>query len=82
MIFPIGNIMTTSDIGAVVREARIAQGLRQDQLAAAAGVGLRFLVELEGGKATVRLEKVLAVLNALGLRLQVTSPASLAGSDS
>jgi HTH-type transcriptional regulator/antitoxin HipB len=73
--------MTTGEIGTVVREARLAQGLRQDQLAAAAGVGLRFLVELEGGKPTVRLEKVLAVLNALGLRLQVTSPASLPGSD-
>ncbi len=73
--------MTANNIGAIVREARIAQGLRQDQLAAAAGVGIRFLVELEGGKPTVRLAKVLAVLDALGLRLQVTSPTSLAGSD-
>lgn len=74
--------MTADDIGTIVREARIAQGLRQDQLAAAAGVGVRFLVELEAGKPTVRLAKVLAVLDALGLRLQVTSPASPAGSDS
>lgn len=71
--------MTTGEIGTVVREARVAQGLRQDQLAAAAGVGLRFLVELEGGKPTVRLEKVLAVLNALGLRLQVTTRTELSG---
>lgn len=74
--------MTADDIGTIVREARIVQGLRQDQLAAAAGVGVRFLVELEAGKPTVRLAKVLAVLDALGLRLQVTSPASPAGSDS
>jgi len=74
--------MTTDKIGTTVREARIAQGLRQDQLAAAAGVGVRFLVELERGKPTVRLAKVLAVLDALGLRLQVTSLASPAGSDS
>ena len=66
--------VTTEQIGDVVRQARLAQGLRQDQLAAAAGVGVRFLVELERGKPTVRLAKVLAVLDALGCRLQVTPP--------
>lgn len=72
--------MTTEEIGTVVRQARLAQGLRQDQLAAAAGVGLRFLVELEGGKPTVRLDKVLAVLSALGCRLDVTPPPAPSGS--
>ena len=66
--------MTVEEIGDLVRKARLAQGLRQDQLAAAAGVGLRFLVELERGKPTVRLAKVLAVLNALGCRLDVRPP--------
>ena len=51
-------------------------------MAAAAGVGVRFLVELEGGKPTVRLAKVLAVLDALGLRLHIAPPAVLPGSDS
>lgn len=68
--------MTTEEIGTLVRQTRVAQGLRQDQLAAAAGVGVRFLVELERGKPTVRLAKVLAVLNALGCRLDVTPPGS------
>ena len=72
--------MTIQEIGAAVRKARLAQGLRQDQLAAAAGVGLRFLVELEHGKRTVRLDKVLAVLSALGCRLEVMPPVA-AGSD-
>jgi y4mF family transcriptional regulator len=73
--------VTIDEIGTVVRQARLAQGLRQDQLAAAAGVGLRFLVELERGKPTVRLDKVLAVLSALGCRLDVTPPPVAAGSD-
>jgi y4mF family transcriptional regulator len=82
-IFPIGSISVTVErIGAVVRKVRLAQGLRQDQLAAAAGVGVRFLVELERGKPTVRLGKVLAVLDALGCRLQVTSPPEPPGSGS
>lgn len=68
--------MTAEEIGTAVRRARLAQGLRQDQLAAAAGVGLRFLIELERGKPTVRLDKVLAVLNALGCRLELRPPSS------
>lgn len=68
--------MTVEDIGAFIRQTRLAQGLRQDQLAAAAGVGVRFLIELERGKPTVRLAKVLAVLAALGCRLIITPPAS------
>jgi transcriptional regulator with XRE-family HTH domain len=52
-------------------------GLRQDEFAAAAGVGLRFVVELERGKPTVQLGLVLAVLGAAGLDLQlVGSPSS------
>lgn len=58
-------------LGARIRQARKAMGLRQDELAAAAGVGLRFLVELERGKPTVQLGKVLAVLLAAGLDLRV-----------
>ena len=74
--------MTVEQIGAVVRQARLAQGLRQDQLAAAAGVGVRFLVELERGKPTVRLANVLAVLDALGCRLHLTPPPKPPGSGS
>ena len=73
-------VVTIEEIGTVVRQSRLAQGLRQDQLAAAAGVGLRFLVELERGKPTVRLDKVLAVLSALGCRLDVTPPPAPSGS--
>jgi HTH-type transcriptional regulator/antitoxin HipB len=67
--------MNSSEIGNIIRDTRVAQGLRQDQLAAAAGVGLRFLVELERGKATVQLGKALAVLDALGCRMEITPPA-------
>jgi y4mF family transcriptional regulator len=81
-MFPIGiTHMTVEELGAIVRKARVAQGLHQDQLAAAAGVGLRFLVELERGKPTVRLAKVLAVLDALGCRLEVTPPPTPSGRD-
>lgn len=66
-------MMSTSSIGDAVRRARKGMGLRQDELAAAAGVGLRFLVELERGKPTVQLGRTLSVLNAVGLDLQVVA---------
>ena len=52
-------MMHSTHIGAIIREERKLLGLRQDELAAASGVGLRFLVELERGKPTVQLDKVL-----------------------
>jgi y4mF family transcriptional regulator len=71
-LFPFGKTMATiQDIGQIVRDARKSMGLRQEALAAAAGVGVRFLVELERGKPSVRLDKMLAVLDALGLELEV-----------
>lgn len=60
------QIKRAADIGTDIRKARKSLGLTQSQLALAAGVGVRFIVDLEAGKASVRLEKVLQVLAALG----------------
>jgi y4mF family transcriptional regulator len=49
-----------------VKEKRNAAKLTQPELAAKAGVGLRFLRELEGGKETLRLDKVNQVLALFG----------------
>ncbi len=72
MIYRTGNYKTMATIqspqqlGAVLRAARRQLGLTQPQLALAAGVGVRFIVDLEAGKPTVRLDSVMRVLNALG----------------
>lgn len=73
-------MMTPADIGAAIRNERKSLGLRQDELAAAAGVGVRFLVELERGKPTVQLGRALTVLRALGLDLQVVGGCGTASS--
>ncbi|AGH51997.1 MULTISPECIES: type II toxin-antitoxin system Y4mF family antitoxin [Sphingomonadaceae] len=67
-------MLDTTAIGQIIRDERKALGLRQDELAAASGVGLRFLVELERGKATAQIGKVIAVLAALGCELQIRRP--------
>ena len=42
-------IKTPKDLGEMLRRARKQLGLTQPQLALAAGVGVRFIVELEAG---------------------------------
>ena len=71
--------MTTKELGTLLRTTRITQGLRQDQLAAAAGVGVRFLIELEAGKPTAQLGKALKVIEALGCRVQIAVPHPTSG---
>ena len=65
------SIQTTEQLGDALRAARKHLGLTQPQLALAAGVGVRFIVDLEAGKATLRLENVLRVIDALGGTLQL-----------
>jgi y4mF family transcriptional regulator len=59
-------IQKPEDLGRLVRETRKRLKLTQPQLALAANVGVRFIVELEAGKSTLRLENILRVLQALG----------------
>jgi y4mF family transcriptional regulator len=67
-------ILTPAEIGSLIRTTRKAQGMRQDQLAGAAGVGLRFVVDLEAGKPTVQVGKTLMVLQALGCSVAIAPP--------
>ena len=68
------RIPTPAEIGAMIKQARKALGLRQDQLAGAAGLGVRFVVELEAGKPTAQVGKVLQVLDALGFTMHIEPP--------
>lgn len=66
--------LSAADIGDIVRTTRKAAGLRQDELAGASGVGLRFIVDLEAGKQTAQIGKTLQVLAALGCKIDITPP--------
>ena len=56
-------------LGKFIRERRKALGLTQPALADKAGVGLRFIRELEGEKPTLRMDKVNQVLILFGHKL-------------
>ncbi|KXW57273.1 helix-turn-helix transcriptional regulator [Ferrovum myxofaciens] len=60
------TIRSPQQLGDALRAARKQLALTQPQLALAAGVGVRFIVDLEAGKPTLRLENVLRVIDALG----------------
>ena len=64
----------SDELGAAIRRARQARGLRLEDVALAAGVGIRFLSELERGKETARLGETLRVVRALGLTLWAEDP--------
>jgi y4mF family transcriptional regulator len=71
-------------IGAAVLRSRKSLGLRQDELALAAGVSTRAIHQIEHGKPTSRLDSLAPVLEVLGLRLQVeggTTPAADPGGE-
>lgn len=61
----------TINISSRIKKLRKNNGLTQVEFAKRAGVGLRFLRELENGKMTVRLDKLMQVLDFLGYHLEL-----------
>ena len=61
--------MEINKLADFVRKNRLAANLTQPVLARKAGVGLRFLREMEQGKATLRMDAVNKVLRLFGKEL-------------
>lgn len=65
------------DLSQFLKEKRALLKLTQPELAQKAGVGLRFVRELEQGKATLRMDKVNQVLRLFGHELGPVKSANL-----
>jgi y4mF family transcriptional regulator len=63
------EINTPEDLGLLIRKARERRNQSQQSFADLAGVGRRFVSELENGKATLELGKVLKVMRAAGISI-------------
>jgi len=60
------------ELGTIIRETRKSQGLTQKDLALAAGIGVRLIVELEKGVRGVKIDTVIKVCKLLGLKIDIT----------
>lgn len=72
-------VRNAEDLGRLARQVRKQQQLTQRDLAGLAGSGPRFMVELEQGKPTIQLQKVLDVLALLGLEVVIRRKGSVEG---
>lgn len=69
------SVKSTQDISKLIRMIRIEKGLSQEKAAALAGVGRRFLSELERGeKDSLDMGKVFQVLRKFGIKVFIQSP--------
>lgn len=64
-------IKNTKELGNYIRTIRKNQFLTQSDIAAVSGVGVRFIVDLEKGKETCEIAKVMNVIQALGLSINI-----------
>ena len=65
------QITDPSELGRLVRQRRREQSLRIDDAASLSGVSVDLLSRLENGKGSVRLDKLLTVLDGLGLAMVI-----------
>ncbi len=68
------NIITSKQLGSIIRKTRKGMNVTQKDLALTCGTGLRFIIDLEKGKPTCQIGKILQVLQALGLDVKIEKP--------
>lgn len=64
------HIKSPQELGLLIRAARKHQKVRMDDVAGSAGVGPVFVREVERGKETVQLGRVMKILAELGIELK------------
>lgn len=65
-------IQSVEKIGQYIRNVRRELGVTQKDLALTAGTGVRFIIELEQGKPTCQIGKMLQVLQVLGIQFNLS----------
>ena len=65
------NVKDSNTLGSLIRKERKNQRLTQEEVAALAGVGVRFVRELENGKESCRIGLAFKVMHTLGLSLAI-----------
>lgn len=66
--------LNAKEFGELVKASRKKSKLTQYEVAAASGLGVRFVRELENGKPSCQLEKALRVAQLLGIKIEAILP--------
>lgn len=66
------RLRAPADFGLAIQQARLARGLSQQQLATMLGMHQSAVSEIESGKSTIYLRRLLALARATGLELSAT----------
>jgi len=64
--------MDYKKIGEIIKERRKSLNITQPTLASLAGVGLNTLVAIERGNGNAKIHTIIAILDTLGLKIDVT----------
>lgn len=68
------TIASSEDLGLLIRAVRKSTNVRQDDLSAVVGVSRQFAIDVERGKPTAQLGRVLLLLKELGITLTADIP--------
>lgn len=63
--------MNTKEIGVIIKKRRQYLKVKQQEVADLAGVGINTLVAIERGQGNPKLETLLAILDTLGLQVEI-----------
>lgn len=65
-------LRSPADVGLVIQQARLAQGLTQVELAARLEISQRAVSEIESGKPTIYARRIFELMRATGVDLRAT----------
>jgi len=65
----IGKVESVADLGALIRQARQAAGMTQEELADQMGTTRNWMIRMEQGRCTVSMKMALIALSELGLEM-------------
>lgn len=67
------KVFETSDLGKAIRNRRKELGYTQSYLSEYSGLSVSFISDVENGKSTVELGRVIGLANLLGLDIEIVS---------
>ncbi len=69
-----GTVSSPQALGRLLQQARLAQGLSQQQVAARLGISQAYVSELESGKTSLALTRIFDIMRLTGMTLQAEIP--------